>query len=279
MMLFHDEVKAFLKKENIAFSEKYSIEFKSIFQIIFLIDHQIVLHCIALQHPSLKNISPDYFSKFCDNAVAQNVRIINLWEDVWQLQNELVRSRILALCGISKRIHARQTKIVRIDKKVADDFLNANHLQQNVNAYYKYGLYKLDELVAVATFSKSRVMTDSSALYRSFELVRFASLRGTTVNGGLGKLLNYFIEQHHPAHIMTYADRDWSNGNSYIKMGFTLIENTQPLEFFIHPKEMIRYHAHSLPTKFSSIEEMTKAGYIKIYNAGNAKFILDRRNG
>jgi len=237
------------------------------------------LHCIALQHPSLKNISSDYFSKFCDNAVAQNVGIINLWEDVWQLQNESVRSRILALCGISKRIHARQTKIVRIDKTIADDFLNANHLQQNVNAYYKYGLYKLDELVAVATFSKSRVMTDSSALYRSFELVRFASLRGTTVNGGLGKLLNYFIEQYHPAHIMTYADRDWSNGNSYIKMGFILIENTQPLEFFIHPIEMIRYHAHSLPTKFSTIEEMTKAGYIKIYNAGNAKFILDRRNG
>jgi hypothetical protein len=275
-MLFQDEVISFLQKEKIAFSEKDFVGFKSKFPFVFLTDHQILLHCISLLHPNIKNISPDYFSKLCDAATVQNIRIINLWEDVWYHKKELVQSRILALCGISKRVHARQTSILRIDKKEAEQFLNENHLQQNTNAYYKYGLYKQDELVAVATFSKSRVMTDSSALYRSYELVRFASLCGITVNGGLSKLLHFFIEQYHPAHLMTYADRDWSRGNSYKKMGFDFLENTSPQEFFIHPDEMIRLYPQRL---VETENELLQKGYLKIYNAGNSKFTLDRRNG
>jgi hypothetical protein len=273
---FVEEIRSFLIKNKIAFSEKNPFEFSSKFPFIFLNDHQILLHCIALHHPNIKNISPDHFSKLCDAATVQNIRIINLWEDVWFHKKELVQSRILALCGISKRVHARQTKVVRIDKSEAEQFLNENHLQQNTNAYYKYGLYKNDALVAVATFSKSRVMTDSSALYRSYELLRFASLQGITVNGGLSKLLHFFIEQYHPAHLMTYADRDWSIGNSYKKMDFVFLENTIPQEFFIHPDEMIRLYPQRLAETES---ELLKKGYLKIYNAGNAKFILDRRNG
>ena len=276
-MQFVEEIRSFLIKNKIAFSEKDSLELSSKFPFIFLCEQQILLHCIAFNHPFLKKTASNYFSNLCDEAIKKNIRIIHLWEDVWQNNKLLVQSRILALCGISKRIHARQTEVLRIDKKEAEQFLNENHLQKYTNAYYKYGLYKQDELVAVATFSNSRVMTDSSALYRSYELVRFSSLRGTTVNGGLSKLLNFFIEQHHPAHLMTYADRDWSSGNSYKKMGFVFLENTLPQEFFIHPDEMIRYYPHRLPAKISSTDEMIKSGYIKIYNAGNAKFILDRR--
>ena len=273
-MQFEEEIRSLLIENKIAFNEKNSFELFSKFPFIFLSEQQILLNCVSINQLFIKNISPTFFSELSDEASKKNIRIIHLWEDVWRKEKKLVQSRVLALCGISKRIHARQTEVSRIDKKVSEQFLNENHLQQNTNAYYKYGLYKQDELVAVATFSKSRVMTDSSALYRSFELVRFASLNGTTVNGGLSKLLHYFIEQHHPAHLMTYADRDWSNGNSYKKMGFIFLENTSPQDFFIHPDEMIRLY----PQRLKETEtELLQKGFIKIYNAGNAKFILDRR--
>lgn len=273
-MQFEEEIHSFLIEKNIYINGKNPDDIKSKFPFFFLSEHQLLLHCISVHHADIKNIQPNYFSDLCDDTSSKNIRIIHLWDDVWLNNRLLVESRILALCGQSKRIHARQTEVSRIDKKEAEQFLNANHLQQHTTAYYKYGLYKQDELVAVATFSKSRVMTDSSALYRSYELVRFASLSGTTVNGGLSKLLNYFYEEHHPAHVMSYADRDWSNGNSYKKMGFNLIENTPPQEFLIHPDEMIRLY----PQRLKETEnELLQKGYLKIYNAGNAKFILDRR--
>jgi len=272
-MSFDAEVKEFLQKENIDFTEKNELLRSSDFPLLFVSSHPICIHCISIT-PGSKNNSEHYFSQLSDEANEKKIRLIHLWEDVWKHHEELVRSRILALFGRSKRIHGRQTEIVRLNKKVADDFLIENHLHGTTNAYYKFGLTLNDELVAVATFSKSRVMNDSQALYRSYELVRFASLKGTTITGGLSKLLNYFINEFHPAHIMTYADRDWSSGESYTKLGFTFSGNTKPQEFFIHPGEMIRLYPHRLK---ETEDLLLKKGYLKIYNAGNAKFILDRR--
>lgn len=277
-MPFNQEVKSFLAQAFLTFDDENPFSFKSDFPFLFSDTHQILIHCISLQHQGISNFQPEQFSQLSDSALAKNVKIIHLWEDVWNNKKQLTQSRILALCGISKRVYARQTEVVRLNKEETDAFLQANHLQESVAAYYKYGLYHKDELVAVATFSKSRTMQDGPALYRSYELVRFANKSGSTVIGGLSKLLNFFIEQHHPAHIMTYADRDWSSGEGYKKLGFMFTDHTPPQAFFIHPSEQIRFYAHRLPENFSSETEILDAGYVKIYNAGNSKFILDRRN-
>jgi hypothetical protein len=276
-MQFAEQVKIFLAQQQVIFEEKNPLSTKSKFPFLYLAEYNLLLHCIPIDIFLLNDIDSNYFSLLSDEANCQQIKLIHLWEDVWQQQTALIQLRLLALLGKSKRIHARQTQIIRLDKKVTDDFLNTHHLQKTTNAYYKYGLYLKDELVAVCTFSKSRVMLDGPVLYRSFELVRFANKSGTTVVGGWSKLLEYFIKQHHPAHLMTYADRDWSFGEGYIKFGFTFIENVLPQFFLIHPHELIRHYPHRLPQKFSSIEEMQNDGYIKIYNAGNAKFILDNR--
>ena len=268
-MIFEIELEKFLHQENLVFSKS-----DSVFPFYKIENHHLVLHCISLKKFSKAKISDSYFANICDDLISKKMKVIHLWEDVWQNENELVKNRILAVCGKSKRIHARQTEVKRLNKKETDAFLNANHLQHTTNAYYKYGLMLKDELVAVATFSKSRVMNDGPVLYRSYELVRFCSLKGTTVNGGLSKLLKHFIVEHHPAHIMTYADKDWSSGESYTKNGFAFLEKLPPQFFFIHPDKMIRIYAHRLDL---TEKELLAKGYLKIVNSGNAKFILDRR--
>lgn len=234
---------------------------------IFLTEHKLVIHCIPLFH--FERLPDHFCAQLSNEANELGLKIIHIWEDVYLKHTNLVKARLLAIIGIRKRIHARQTTIVRIDKQQGEAFLSIHHLQQYVSAYYKYALVFKDEIAAVATFSKSRVMNDGVVPYRSFELIRFASKTGTTVTGGLGKLLNHFIDQHQPAHIMTYADRDWSNGEGYPKLGFKEAGKTPPQLFNVDIETYER-----LPI---SAPLLSQQKYVRVMNAGNIKFVLDRR--
>ena len=233
---------------------------------ILLPKHNIIIHCIPLLHK--ENLNTQFCAQLSDESQLKGFKMIHLWEDVFFKQRALVEARLLSLIGVRKRIHGRQTTIKRIDKIEASAFLNQHHLQQYVSSYYKYALVYKSEIVAVATFSKSRVMNDGVVPYRSYELIRFASKTGITVTGGLGKLLNYLIEQHQPAHIMTYADRDWSMGEGYIKLGFTEVGKTPSQLFWVDPESFERLPATS----------PFQQKYIQVFNAGNLKYVLDRRS-
>lgn len=118
----------------------------------------------------------------------------------------------------------------RIAKPVAAQFLDANHRYGNADCRYCYGMFTLRRtgaweaclepgtLVAVSQFSSARRMRDGS---RSCEWVRYASLSGYRVQGGMGKMLDFFIGDVHPDDIMTYADPASSDGGEvYKKLGF-----------------------------------------------------------
>lgn len=262
MSEFISNISAVFKGERVTDELPFNLPFEG----VFLPDCNLIIQCIPLL-PST-NVSAELCVRMIDEAAQKGFNMIYVWEDVYQRKKELVEARLLALIGKRQRIHARQTIVKRIDQKQATAFLNEHHLQQYVNAYYKYALVYKDELVAVATFSKSRVMNDGVTPYRSYELIRFASKTGTTVTGGLSKLLHYFIEQHHPAHIMTYADRDWSVGDGYIKLGFRQIGITPPQLFWTDTKTFERI-SKTLPFR---------EGYVQVWNTGNLKFVLDRRS-
>lgn len=201
-------------------------------------------------------------------------KTVHIWEDVWHSKPDIIKSRLQSLAAKSKRIHARATQIKRIDKKTADSFLIQNHLQGATNAYYKFGLYHKEEMVAVATFSKSRVMHDGAMLYRSYEWERFANKNGFTVVGGMNKLLKHFLQLVHAQHIMTYIDKDWSDGSGYQKIGFKIIDETPPQTYWVKQDEWIRYSENNPP------EEVLKGKlkqYFKVHNSGSIKMILDLR--
>lgn len=98
---------------------------------------------------------------------------------------------------------------------------------------------------------------------RSYELIRFASLLGYAVIGGMDKLLKAFIEEHQPDDIMSYADRDWSDGRSYYKLGYSQIENSSSQIFYINLITLERF-----PIKRVIVDK-----YFEIFNAGSIKFI------
>ena len=126
-------------------------------------------------------------------------------------------------------VFARNCEVRRISRIAAADFLDRYHPLKYTNCRYKYGVYisrkgngNLEEgtLVAVATFAGPRKWDKDGQLVRSYEWVRYFTLPGTRVAGGMGKVLQTFIDEVKPDDIMTYVDASLSEGESYKKLGF-----------------------------------------------------------
>jgi hypothetical protein len=283
--MWKQEIHKLLEINQIAFE---CVQNQSVFELIFIPEHQLYLHLIDLQTFQGNLLTNTYFQSLSETINAQNQRIIHLWEDVYLTKTELVKSRILAMLGVFTRLHARHCFIERIDKPFTDNFLKINHLQGSVKSKFKYGLFLKPQyverflgsvvcgdiyngnqsfktnLIAIATFSGGRTMKVGERMgKRSYELIRFASLKGYVVVGGMDKLLKAFIEEHEPDDIMSYADRDWSDGRSYNKLDFIKIENSLPQTFYINLKTQER-----LP-----INGLTDDKHLEIFNAGSIKFI------
>lgn len=284
--MWKQEIHKILETNQLCFE---SIQNQSVFELLFIPQHQTYLHLIDLQIFENNSLEENYFQTFSESYNAQNQRIVHLWEDVYLSKPNLVECRILAMLGNFTRLHGRHCFTARIDKPTADNFLEINHLQGSVKAKFKYGLFLKPQyverfigsvvcedtdngnskitvplLVAVATFSGGRTMKiGNRADTRSFELIRFATLQGYVVVGGINKLLKAFIKEHQPDDIMSFADRDWSDGRSYDKLGFIRIENSLPQSFYINLKTFKRL----------SIISLTDNQYLKIFNTGSIKYI------
>lgn len=285
MKRFINEISTFIQQHsNTPFLYNFDAFPPSPFTYIYLTDKKTVLHCISLEH-QIENGS--FFQDLSRQFTQKGVRIIHLWEDIWYTQQAIVQSRLLSVLGKSATIPARLTKSRRIDKPTLDQFLTENHLQIPTGAKFKYGLYLperyfrviekdknmftevLNEtlegheeiLMAVASFSTARTFVREGVSYRSFELIRFANLKGFTVVGGFDKLLQTFIKDQNPDDIMTYADADWSDGASYEKLGFERIELTAPQSFGLDA---------NLKRIWKGQEKIEK----QVWNAGSWKYLL-----
>lgn len=211
-----------------------------------------------------------------DKLSAKSSKTIRLWEDEYLKHRQIIDSRILSLLGISSRIYARETIVKSISQAELKNFLLTNHLNVPIAAKHRYGLFykgsESEELVAVAAFSRYCPIQDEGITYKSHELIRYCSLLNTTVVGGLSKLISYFEQDKKPEHIMTYVDREWSDGNSYIKLGFRVTDKTAPQEFWLSPKDNKRLPAHRLP-KNLSLSNLNDEGWTGINNLGNLKLV------
>lgn len=186
-------------------------------------------------------------SATCDSAR----RPVIVSEDRWNTKRELLTERIAAHCGIFSQVFARNCEVRRIDKPEANAFFSANHIYGPASYRYCYGLYvekqrsadgtppcetqelRPGTLVAAAGFSNARRWRKGEREIVSHEWIRSASLPGVRVSGGMGKLLQAFINEVHPDDIMSYSDLEWSDGEAYRKLGFVQEGIKPPVTFAI----------------------------------------------
>lgn len=199
----------------------------------------------------------------------KGIRIIHIWEDDWIYKNDIVKSQVRNLLGLSNKIYARKCQVREVDTKDDRIFLDNNHIQGFVNSNIKIGLYYNNELVSLMTFDKfegRKKLTETE-----YNLNRFCNKIGYSIIGGASKLLKYFIDTYQPTRIISYADRDWSIGNLYEKLGFEMLYKSKPdYKYVVTDK---RIHKSNYKKSKTGISE-AKLNLLKIYDCGKMKFEL-----
>ncbi|WP_159637228.1 hypothetical protein [Sphingobacterium composti Ten et al. 2007 non Yoo et al. 2007] len=168
-------------------------------------------------------------------------KTVHLDIDILNNSYKKVLQRLRGLFGKGERLYARHTVVARVDKQVVSEFLDEYHLNMPLKGKYRYGLFHDGELVSVAVFSGGRIMREIHEEFRSFELLRFCHKADYLVIGGISKLLKAFIKDFKPNDIMTYSDRDWSQGVSLQKIGFVSEGTTEPNHFYIKNGKRLTY--------------------------------------
>ena len=132
-------------------------------------------------------------------------------------------------------VFARNCNVRRMDGPEARTFIERHHRYGWSKCRYCYGLFVEKEghdgrfhkgdLVAVSCFSNARKWEKDGVSIKSYEWVRYASVEGVRVSGGMGKMMNAFIEEVRPDDVMSYAPlSEGDEGEVYLKLGFTLEE-------------------------------------------------------
>lgn len=179
----------------------------------------------------------------------------------------LIQSRL----GLNNTVFARKCEVQKISKVAAAEFLDTFHLMNSTQSAFNYGLFFKNELLAVAAFSKGRKMNRLPGDKRSFELIRFCCKEGVTVTGGLSKLMNAFCNEKKAGDVMTYIDKEFSSGESFIKAGFVKHSETKPLFFIVNKNSSQR-----IPLKDSDKNFNTDTHSLK-NTKGNIKLIFTPR--
>ena len=77
---------------------------------------------------------------------------VSIFENEWAEKRAVVLSRIKSKLGLCKKIHARKTTVVKLNRSEAYDFLNQNHTNIPLKNKYNFGLMYHNEIVALASF-------------------------------------------------------------------------------------------------------------------------------
>lgn len=213
-----------------------------------------------------------------------NIKLINIFEDEWIEKKDICKSRILNLLGKNNKIYARKCFIKEITFKEAKVFLNENHIQGAVPSKYNIALFYNEEIVSLMTFGSLRKNLGLAKKDRHFELLRYCTKLNNNVIGGASRLFSYFVKTYNPIEVLSYADRRWSQGNLYEKLGFQFIGNTKPNYFYIDGKKQVRINRFNLrknilvekygcPEDMTEIEFSKKIGFYQVFDCGNKKYI------
>jgi len=272
-----DEHRSIKEKELIEFVEQnYKGEiitsYRDRFEIdIYLPELKIGFEFNGLYFHSDKFKEKDYHLVKLNHFYSKGIRIINIWEDDWIFRNQIIKSQIYHLLSLSKKIGARKCEVREIyDNKITRDFLNSNHIQGDYSNIIKsFGLYYNNELISIMTFDHfegRKRMSDNQ-----WNLSRFCNKLGTTVVGGGSKILRHFIDKYNPDKIISYADKDWSQGNLYEKLNFIKLYETKPdYKYLI---DGVRKHKSSFRKSKTGLSE-SKNGLFRVWDCGKIKYYL-----
>lgn len=207
-------------------------------------------------------------------AQQKGISLFIVYQDEWQKRRNIVQSMILHRLGLSKKLSARNLRVLQIDKASAENFLEEHHLDGSTSCTVAFGLFDAaDELVSVMTFRKPFTKKWSEYI----EIARFATRSGVTVRGGMSKLVaaaqKAFSGQARG--IFTYSDNKIGVGNSYSAAGFEHAGETGYSYFYTDGEMKIGRFAIRAKGGKSEAQIASELGLYKVWGPGSKRWIME----
>ena len=297
MSLLTDQICSFLKEEGFSCSQFVCNGLRCISVSIQTSQYNRIILPLSISaaDPHEAKAESEQLKEWIKHTISEYGRYpLIVTEDRWNIQNKMMKARILSHLEVFSPIYARNCEVRKIDKATAKEFLESNHTYGHAACRYCYGLFfkrhtghiaqndethaapwqpVKGELMAVATFSNARKWVKGERTIRSYEWTRYASLPEVRLSGGMGRLMKTFIKEVCPDDLMSYADLEWSKGDVYRRLGFELEGTKAPVMFAVDDRW------RRFPVKPGMTEErtgMTRAetGMRFFRNFGSNKFRL-----
>jgi len=257
---------------------------------VYLPEKNLAIEFNGLYWHNEKNKGKNYHKKKRELCSNKKVRLIQIFEDEWNLKKDIVKSKIESIIGSSKkeRVYARKCEIREVNLEDARNFMEANHIQGYTAATLKLGLFYNNRLESLILLNRLRASMNKYNYQDSWDIIRFASNIEKIIVGGFGKLLKYFILNYSPKYIKTLADLRWSdsNNNMYEKLNFTISGEVEPRYFytdgktrehrFAFRKDKIKEkYPDIFDNKLTEFEMMDKTNLWRIWDAGKITYELN----
>jgi hypothetical protein len=280
-------IKEFLTENNIEFFHRKRKLLSNNKEIDFYIPtFNIGIEVNGLYFHTEKNLYKNYHLEKTEECIKNNTKLIHIFTDEFKFKWKIVKSRLKNILKLNKyKIFARKCEVRKIESDVCGKFLEKYHIQGNSRSPIRMGLFYKNRLVSVMCFSKPRAALGGKYnKTNSYELVRFCVINNFSVVGGASKLLKFFEKTYLPTEIISYADRRWSIGELYEKLGFDFIHNTSPnywytknfetrIHRFGYQKHLLKYKLDNFDMNKTEHENMLNNGFFRVYDCGSMKFI------
>ena len=215
-------------------------------------------------------------------ALDKGLKLIQIFEDEYIDHKNIVFGKIRHIIGydnFQRKVYARKCIIKEIDKEVAKNFLDANHIQGYGKSSLFLGAYDNSELVAVMGF-----LNEGN---NKWNLTRFATDITKLCCGLGGKIFKYFLDKYNPKYVKSFADRRWTldkDNNLYTKIGFKLESVLKPDYRYVENGSYKRIHKfnfrkqtlnkkYKLPLTMTETEMCNKISVYKIWDCGLFKYV------
>ena len=215
----------------------------------------------------------------------KGIRLIQIFEDEWIERQEIVLKKIKHILGFNdgEKIYARKCEVKEIDKHLAYEFLDKNHIQGSVDSSVAFGCFYESKLVGVMLFTKESK--------DNWNLTRFATDNDIRCIGVAGKLFKAFLTVYNPIYVKSFADRRWTlseENNLYVQLGFELAERLRPDYRYVNGQKRehkFGYRKDKLHKKYGVPLEWTERqmtehlGFYRIYDCGLYRYEWHKKEG
>lgn len=178
----------------------------------------------------------DYHLLKTEEALKNNVQLIQVFGDEWMYKKQICKSIIRDILGVYKNnIFVNQCLIKEVPFEDTNVFLESNHIEgKYTSPSINIGLYYNDVLVQVMIFVKES--------NNNYNLMRLSTTLNTNIIGGANEMFKYFTEKYNPDEVISYVDRRWSNGDLYETLGFQLTHISKPHHTYVVNKKRFNQH-------------------------------------